>query len=34
MTPVGRDLVVTGGWAIAFLFVCVVFVRMQRRGKA
>lgn len=33
MTPIGRDLVVTGGWALAFLIVCGVFVRMQRRGK-
>jgi hypothetical protein len=34
MTPVGRDLVVTGFWTLAFLIVCVVFVRLQQRGKA
>ncbi len=31
MTPVGRDLVVTGCWAVAFLIVCVVFVRLQQK---
>ena len=34
MTPVGRDLVVTGVWALAFLFVCVLFVRLQWKGRA
>jgi len=34
MTPVGRDLVVTGVWALSFVLLCGVFVRLQRRGTA
>ena len=34
MTPTGRDLVVVAWWALAFVASCVVFVRLQRRGKA
>jgi hypothetical protein len=34
LTPTGRDLLVVGWWVLAFLLSCLVFVRLQRRGKA
>jgi hypothetical protein len=34
MTPAGRDLVVVGCWMLAFVFSCLVFVRLQRYRKA
>lgn len=33
MTPNGRDLVVVGVWAIGFVLACIVFVRLQRKGR-
>lgn len=33
MTPTGRDLVVVAWWVFAFVVSCVVFVRLQRRGR-
>jgi hypothetical protein len=34
MTPTGRDLVIVGWWALAFLIASLVFVSLQHRGKA
>lgn len=33
MTPTGRDLVVVTWWVFAFVISCIVFVRLQHRGR-
>lgn len=33
VTPTGRDLILSGWFGVAFVLGCVVFVRLQPRGK-